>query len=445
MGRTSTARRLHIWMNGAFVGEWAISSRGEHSLTYAQEWMASPAARPLSLSLPLTLDNATIRGARVAAYFENLLPESPKILKRIQHRFGAASDDAFDLLTAIGRDCVGAVQLLPPGEEPAGPGDVPPALSPLSEAAVAQCLRNAVASNSPPGHDDDEDLRISIAGAQEKTALTFHAGRWWLPGGSTPTTHIFKLPLGLVGNVRADMRESVENEWLCAQILHAFGLDAAQCEIAQFEDQRVLVVERFDRRWIDQGGYWVRLPQEDMCQAFGLPPGLKYESHGGPGIVEIAELLRGSVEPGKDVEAFLRTQLVMWLLAATDGHAKNFSIHLLPGSRYRMTPLYDVLSVWPIAGHGPNMFEPKKLKMAMAQRGANTHYKVMDILRRHFVDTAARCGLSRDAFNNTIDEVIARAPNALDEVAGQLPDGFPAQLFDAVRNGVLAGARKLTA
>ena len=130
------------------------------------------------------------------------------------------------------------------------------------------------------------------------------------------------------------MSDSVENEWLCGQILAEFGLAVAKSEIAKFEDQQALVVERFDRVWSEARSFWLRLPQEDMCQARGLPPHMKYENDGGPGIVNIATLLRASVTPEQDVECFLKAQLIMWLLAATDGHAKNFSIRLMPGGRF---------------------------------------------------------------------------------------------------------------
>src|SRR5690606_17250821 len=130
----------------------------------------------------------------------------------------------------------------------------------------------------------------SIAGAQEKTGLLRHQGRWCVPLGSTPSTHIFKLPLGLVGNMRADMTGSVENEWLCLKLMAAFGIPVAEADMASFDGQPVLLVTRFDRRLADDGSWWMRLPQEDMCQASGLPASRRYESDGGPGIARIMEL-----------------------------------------------------------------------------------------------------------------------------------------------------------
>ena len=132
--------------------------------------------------------------------------------------------------------------------------------------------------------------------------------------------------------MRADMRTSVENEWLCSKIVAAYGLPIARCEMARFEDQKVLVVERFDRRLSSDETWIVRLPQEDMCQATGTPALHKYESDGGPGIEAIMEVLSGSTRAAQDRRDFFMTQMIFWLLAATDGHAKNFSIAHCPAT-----------------------------------------------------------------------------------------------------------------
>ena len=312
---------LRVWMNGEEVASWQETTQGSR-LTYLPSWLASPAARPLSLSLPLLPSGEDHRGHVVSDYFDNLLPDNAEIRNRIRDRFRLRSADTFELLREIGRDCVGAVQLLPNGRTPDDVHAI--RSSPLSEAQVAGVLRRVTVRPMPgqPAVDYDE-FRISIAGAQEKTGLLRHEGQWCVPIGSTPSTHIFKLPLGLVGNMRADMGRSVENEWLCMQLLAAFGIPVANTAMETFEEQRVLVVERFDRRLSRDGAWWVRLPQEDMCQVFGLPPSRKYESDGGPGIVQIMNVLRQSLEP-QDRATFFKTQLLFWMLAATDGHAKNF-------------------------------------------------------------------------------------------------------------------------
>ena len=200
-------------------------------------------------------------------------------------------------------------------------------------------------------------------------------------------THILKLPLGLIGGMKLDMRHSVENEWLCALILKEFGLPVAACQSMQFEDTKALVVERFDRTWWthpEGGQRLVRLPQEDMCQAMGIAPEAKYEADGGPGIDGILDLLDGSITREQDRRDFFKVQLLFWMLCATDGHGKNFSLFLRPGGRYQLTPLYDVLSAYPVLGEGPSRMSPHRVKLAMAVRSRNAHWKVRDILRRAY-------------------------------------------------------------
>ena len=228
MGRHSHTRTLGLWMNGAYVGTWSLAPHAPDSLQYDLAWTQSEQGRPLSLSLPFTPGNLAHRGDKVRAYFENLLPDSKDIRERLARRFNTGSTDAFQLLAEVGRDCVGALEILPEGQAPTGTATLQ--AEPLSEARVAQVLRGATTPNAMAWEADDDDFRISIAGAQEKTALLLHDGRWCLPRGGTPTTHIFKLPLGLIGGMKLDMRDSVENEWLCALILKEFGLPVANCQ-----------------------------------------------------------------------------------------------------------------------------------------------------------------------------------------------------------------------
>lgn len=430
-------------MNGEAVGEWTFAHGSQQAFRYLDAWLASPMARPISISMPLRPSSVPYVGPQVEAFFDNLLPDSPAIRRRIQARFGTASDAAFDLLAEIGRDCVGAIQLLPAGGTPSGIDAIQ--ADRLSDSDVARWLRG-VAGADARWHDTDHgDFRISIAGAQEKTALLRHDGAWHLPRGATPTTHILKLPLGRVGNMQADFATSVENEWLCANIVRAFGLAVATCDIATFEDQKALVVTRFDRRLATGGTHWLRLPQEDLCQATGTPSSLKYEADGGPGIVRAMDLLLGSSQATADRETFFRTQLVFWLLCATDGHAKNFSIHIGQGGRYRLTPLYDILSAYPILGHGARQLPPERAKLAMAAISKNRHDHWARILPRHWDSTARRCGLDVAHAIRMRHELAAATPSVIERVAADLPSGFPAEVADAVFSGLAAAACKLAA
>jgi serine/threonine-protein kinase HipA len=239
--------------------------------------------------MPLQPPDVPYRGSLVEGFFDNLLPDSTDIRRRVQAQFGAASTSAFDLLAEIGRDCVGAVQLLPAGQAPDKVQRIRG--EPLNEAGVAAAIRSVV-SAVPLGQREEEPFRISLAGAQEKTALLWHEGQWHRPSGATPTTHIFKLPLGRVGNMQADLSTSVENEWLCSQIVREFGIPVADCEIADFEDQHILIVQRFDRKL--QPRHWL-----STAAAVGLGAIAREDmNHLASQASRVVEIVAGIVPPG---------------------------------------------------------------------------------------------------------------------------------------------------
>ena len=437
--RSRKRHALNVWMNGQLVGTWTVAENRAQRFQYVEAWVESQAARILSLSLPFQPGNQAHEGSTVENFFGNLLPDSKDIRERLQRKFRTKSDQAFDLLDEIGRDCAGAVQLLPEDEEPRGWDQI--TATPLTDTQVEKVLK-AVVTAPLAGQDEPDELRISIAGAQEKTALLWHEGQWHEPKGATPTTHILKLPLGLVGNMKADMSTSVENEWLCSRLIAAYGMEAADCHIQVFGETKTLVVKRFDRKLAHQGRYWLRLPQEDICQATGTPAAARYEADNGPGMKRILDLLRGSGRQQHDRRAFLKAQILFWMLAATDGHAKNFSIFHERHAAYRMTPLYDVLSVWPIIGDGPNQLSWHRAKLAMAWRSENAHYRLGDIRRRHFNRVAANLGVGKNA-EDIIEKLLADTPKAIDEVRKQLPANFPEQVSGRIFEGLNSSAESL--
>ena len=438
--RKTAAETLALYMNGERVGVWRINS-GVEELSYEPAWMQSPRGRPISLRFPFIPGEARYAGAEVHNYFENLLPDTQAIRERLAQRFQTGSIEAFPLLRELGRDCVGAMQILPEDDPP--PAVETLAFTSIDEPAIAELLRNAASPASGIARADLDNFRISIAGAQEKSALLWHDDKWNIPLGPTPTTHIFKLPLGLVANGQVDMSTSVENEWMCATVMAAYGLAIAECEMAQFEDQRVLIVKRFDRQPSQDGTWIVRLPQEDFCQATGTPYYDKYQNSNGPGIDTILNLLRNSSNATIDRRAFLKCQLIFWMLAATDGHAKNFSIRIEPGGAYSLTPFYDVLSVYPVMGKKAGQLSPNKVGLAMGVRGdKNMHYKLGEIERRHWVATGKRNGLARE-IEQIIEETIAQTPAVIAQVRELLPAKFPAHISETILIGLKKAADAL--
>lgn len=440
MGRIRMNRRLSIRMNGRFVGTWQFGR--ESRFIYNKLWLKSPQARPISLSMPITGTDAAYTGPVVDAFFDNLLPDSETIRRRLQSRFGTRTTGAFDLLSEIGRDCVGALQLLPEGDEPTEVKTI--RSEPLSEKDMALALRHQAADSTFGISDTSGEFRISLAGAQEKTAFLFHDGRWHRPLGSTPTTHIFKRPLGRIGLEGIDLSTSLENEWLCLRILSGFGIPVAPSRIETFEDEKALIVERFDRRLAQDGTWWIRLPQEDFCQVTGTSPGLKYQSDGGPAIRDIAGILNGSVFAEDDKKTFFKSQILFWILAAPDGHAKNFSIFLLPEGRFRMTPLYDVISAYPVLGKGSGLIHPTKLKMAMALKGSRgNRYEWDRMSGRHWISTARDAGLSKATVEEILSDIVDAAPAVVNDADLNLPSGFPESVSGPILEGVERNMRRM--
>lgn len=424
---------LFVYMNGYEVGEYIQRRSGAQEFIYSDSWLERKGAIPLSLSLPLT-DKAH-KGDIVYNYFDNLLPDSMDIRNRIQAKFGTKTNKPFDLLSIIGRDCVGAIQLLSERTEV----DVKKIEgTPLSEKEIANELRNY--KTLPLGMSSHQDFRISIAGAQEKTALLMHDGQWQRPIGATPTTHIFKLPIGRIEHAGIDLSDSVENEWLCMEILRAAGLSVPTVSIERFEDLKVLVIERFDREPAQDGSWIIRHPQEDMCQANGIAPALKYESDGGPGIATIMEVLKSSLRPEDDRRQFMKTVFLFWMLGAIDGHAKNFSIFLKQGGRFELTPVYDVISAYPLAKK--RQIEYRKMNMAMALRGKNKYYRWDQIMPRHWFDEAKKVDFPEIEMKAIIDQTLSNIDSIIADVTTRLPTGFPDDITNPIFDGMRRSARK---
>ena len=405
MGRRKQQAELAVYVGTTRVGTYLREPSGAAAFCYHSDWLHSSRGFPISLSLPLS--DRRYSGAGVAGYFDGLLPDDPQVRQKIAARERAESAATFDLLSVLGRDCVGALRFIPQGEDPGDPTTMN--YAPMSEAAMA--ARLAALDHNPLGiHGQEDAFRISIAGVQEKTAFLQIDNQWVLPQAATPTSHIFKPAMR---GQDPEFAHSPWNEWLCLNLCRALGLDTANTEVKLIDGKPVLVVERFDRRW--SGRVLYRLPQEDLCQALGIMPGGKYESDGGPGMREVMQVLRGAIDPLSDRLQFFRAQVVFWLLGAIDGHAKNFSLFLTPGG-YRMTPIYDVISVAPFKS-----LPGQKARMAMSY-GQRRVYRLAQIQLRHLIQSAQVCGLSEAQAWQIIEDLMQRGQTVLqrgEELVGE--------------------------
>ena len=424
MGRKRQGRVLDVYVGSSKVGRYSREPSSATSFRYDPDWLSSEKAFPISLSMPLS--DRVWSGEGATSYFDGLLPDDRTVREKIAAREHADSAGIFDLLAVIGRDCVGALRFVPEGLDPGDPTKMD--YRPVTDDEIA--ARIASLGTTPLGvHVDEDDFRISIAGVQEKTAFLRVDNQWQLPLGPTPTSHIFK-PAMKAGPAGADFSDTPWNEWLCLVLCRALGLEAANAEVLIFDDKPVIAIERFDRAW--QDGVLYRLPQEDICQALGVPPVRKYQSDGGPGIVDVLDFLNGAIVPYEDRLAFMKAQIVFWLLAAIDGHAKNFSIFLTPGG-YRLTPLYDVMSAAPYPE-----FPVQKIKLAMAI-GDKGYYRLNQIQLRYFYQTGQKAGLREQDMDNIFSDVAARMNDAIAEAAALVAN---AGMLESSSSPILDGVNK---
>lgn len=369
--------------------------QGRLSFRYDEAWQASPAAYPLSLSMPLA---AAEHGHRpVEAFLWGLLPDNQLVLDRWARRFHVSARNPFALIGEVGEDCAGDIQFVRPDRVDALMQGGLDAIDWLGEADVAERLR-ALRADQAAWRIPRDAGQFSLAGAQPKTALLLEDGRWGVPSGRAPTTHILKPPTG-------EFDGHAENEHFCLSLARELGLPVATSTVRWFEDQVAIVVERYDRTRV--GDRLVRIHQEDFCQALAHPLSTKYENEGGPGVADGVRLLaEASSAPDQDVAVFLDAVILNWLIGGTDAHAKNYSLLLGGNGRVRLAPLYDIASALPY----PDL-DFQRLKLAMKLGG---EYRIRDIRARHLER------LARDTRQDP-DALIARATEMASHISAAAP------------------------
>lgn len=352
-----------------------------------------------------------------------LLPDNDAVLRRWARQFHVSASSPFALLsTPVGEDCAGAVRFaLPERVEQLlhRRGDVAWLTGEEVAARLGDLRADATAwlGRSFTG-------QFSLAGAQAKTALLERDGRWGIPSGATPTTHILKPAV-------AGLDDHDLNEHLCLDAARRVGLAAARTRIERFGDETAVVVTRYDR--IPTDDTIRRVHQEDLCQALGTAPARKYQNEGGPSPVQIVGLLRTALRPTAAEDAvrrFVDALAWNWLIAGTDAHAKNYSL-LLAGSEARLAPLYDVASALPYGIH------ERRLRFAMKLGG---DYRV-HLHRNPWPKVARELDLDVAQLVDRVHELAAAAPDALADAisapeVSALDRPLPARLLDLVADRV---------
>lgn len=415
---TPRVRELVVFMEGRRAG--ILSQDGPIlRFSYDETYRSDKHATPLSLSMPLAIENHPNRVIR--PWITGLLPDNDQVLARWARQFQVSVNPFALLGTQIGTDCAGAVQFFPMDSA----SDFDPekgSVEWLSDGQVAQRLRDLQA-DAASWLGVDFEGRFSLAGAQAKTALLLRDGQWGIPSGAIATTHILKPAIN-----RFDDHDL--NEHLCLRAAAILGLPAARTSLRSFASERAVVVERYDRVAID--GVLRRIHQEDFCQALSVDPSRKYQSDGGPGPKDIAALIRDvlSIEKAaRTVRQFADALIFNWAIGGTDAHAKNYSL-LLHRDRVDLAPLYDVASALP--------YETTEHKLRLAMKIGSDYY-LNNQRPQLWPRLASTVRLPVTELRGRASQILETVPAAFDEACNDpevcgLDTTLPERLLAAVKD-----------
>jgi serine/threonine-protein kinase HipA len=362
----------------------------------------------------------------VEPFLSNLLPDNQNVLERWARQFGVSARNPFALLAHVGEDLPGAIQVVRLERVAELQGDGPPEVSWLTETEIAERLR-ALRSDAAASRLPRDSGQFSLPGTQPKTALLHRNGQWGVPRGRTPTTHILKPPVG-------EWAEFAENEHFCLRLARQLGLPATDSRVQKFDGERAIVITRYDR--IDLGDRIVRVHQEDLCQSLGVHPTAKYQNEGGPGVREVVQLLRDySSNSLEDVNTFLDTLTLNWLIAGTDAHAKNFSVLLGTDGKVRLAPLYDLISRIPY-----DPWHPYELRLAMKIGG---EYVLGRIHPSEWERLADDLGIGRKETLARVQAIAEALPEVLMRTADEVrAEGIMGETIDRLVRRALSRASR---
>ncbi len=406
------------------IGHLLKDRNGNPLLEYDAEWRANPDAIPLSLSLPIASE--THASDTVASVLWGLLPDNEHTLQRWAAKFQVSARNPLALLAHIGEDCAGAVSFVRPDRVAAWTAGKKDGVQWLETLDVEKRLHR-LRQDSGATREPDDVGQFSLAGAQPKIALLFRDGRWGIPSGRVPTTHILKPPTG-------EFDGFAENEHFCFRLARALDLPAAASAVARFGEEIAICVERYDR--IKVGNDLIRVHQEDFCQALGVHPQRKYQNQGGPSPKDMGDLIRvHSSRPRDDLETLFRALAFNWLLAGTDAHAKNYSLLLGGRGQVRLAPLYDLLSALPY----PQL---NKRKSPLAMK-VGSHYRWWDIAARDWSSLARELKLDVDFAFATLQKMAELLPEkALACALAMAADGLTHPLIPRLVDEIAQTARR---
>lgn len=409
-------RTLLLYIAGSLAGHVLQDEDGAMSFTYEPSHSGSP----VSLSMPIA--PATYPQRIIRPYLQGLLPDDPSVRANIADRYNCSGENPFALLTHIGLDCPGAVQLVPDCAAPLVESRSG-SLIELSDSDLEERLRLLRERASSPW-EAGRTGRWSLGGAQSKMALRYQDGRWYDCEGSEPTTHILKP--GVIGYDNQAL-----DEYLCQKVALAMGLPAAQVEYLTFGSEHAVSIKRYDRA-SNEDGTVVRVHQEDLCQALGVDPSRKYAEQGGPSSPDVLALLGNTGADGpRNLQLFVLYLLFNYFMGATDAHAKNYSVLLGVGGTALLAPLYDVASIAPYQSLSPRRRKPLRAAMSI---GGENRFGMLD--SKHLEQLSHNKGLA--AAGITREWIMASA----ERMATEVPQALQAVL-DEASEACLVGIKKV--
>jgi serine/threonine-protein kinase HipA len=370
----------------------------------------------LSASLPVRREpyNTT----ELIPFFEGLLPEE-LVRQRLAARLRIDAGDVFGFLREIGRECAGAFTIIPEGMDLVAAENEGVAW--LSQNDLAEAVRDLAAR--PLGVELGEDIRISLAGAQDKLVVVVADGRIGLPRGTTPSTHIVKpASQAVIGRRRRPAFPGlVSNEAFCMKLAALSGLDIPAVDLMMIDEEPTLIVARYDREIADSRTR--RLHQEDFCQALGMPSYRKYEKDGGPGLRDYLDLIRRYSSRVIDDEPQLMDRIAFnYVIGNADAHAKNFALLYPELGVGRLAPAYDLIST--------HVYDHLTHDMATSINGIYDSRGILPVhWQKEFVRLGLRERLYASRMNELADRIHVALPKALEWIADK---GAQHRLIDSI-------------
>ena len=393
---------LHVFLNTTRIGTLA-QDNGALSFAYSPEYLCSPDAYPLSQNLPLT--DEVFHDPAVENFFSNLLPDE-RIRATVAMILHVSEDNTFGMLKRIGADCAGAVSFYPVGQTPQSLSA--PVYRDLSDDEAYRILDNL---GQRPLDVGDEGVRISGAGSQEKLVACVRNGKISLPLYGTPSTHIIKPAI-------PNFPDSVFNEFFCMKLAAKCGIPAAECDILTLNGEPFYTVSRFDRETAD--GITVRLHQEDFCQLLNVPPKLKYQEDGGPGVEDCMRRMTEIKMPAAGKLGFVRLLICNVLTGNCDAHAKNYAV-LYRNGRPSFAPAYDLLSTM--------VYDSIAKRFAMSIGGET---RMGMLTRDHFAELARRCDLNPKLVLTELSRLAEALPRTAQMLADELNASYPCDIYESI-------------